>query len=61
MKRVQKFVVTIEMPYKDGCGEIVTAYNAGDIRSALTKGLPNYDSISVDNRTDMEEVKGDER
>lgn len=57
-RRVQTFVVTIEMPYKDGCGEIVTAYNAGDIRSALMKGLDRFDSISVDNRTDLEEVKG---
>lgn len=56
--RVQTFVVTIEMPYKDGCGEIVPEYNAGDIRSALMKGLDRFDSISVDNRRDLEEVKG---
>lgn len=58
MRRVQTFVVTIETPYKDGCGETVPGYIVGDIRSALLKGLPRYESITVDERGDTEEVKG---
>lgn len=57
MMRIQTFVVTVETQYKDGCGELVPPLNNGDIRSALLKGLPRYESISVLERGDMEEVK----
>lgn len=58
MSRIQTFIVTIETPYKDGCGEVVHGYNCGDVRTALIKSLPRYESISVDERGDLEEVKG---
>lgn len=58
MVRTQTFVVTIEQPYKDGCGEIVPALNEGDIRSALWKGLPvESRSISVEECGDKETVR----
>ena len=48
MKRIQKFVVTIETNDKDGCGEIIPAYSAGDVRSSLIRGLPTCESVTVE-------------
>lgn len=55
--RKQVFVVTVETKLKDGCGNDVGGYISGDIRKALAKGLPHYDSISVDEKGDAEEWK----
>ena len=58
MERTQTFVLTIELPYKDGCGEIVPALNEGDIRSAIWKGLSvESRSISVKECGDKETVR----
>ena len=55
--RKQVFVVTVETKLKDGLGNDVSGFSAGDIRKALAKGLPHYDSISVDENGDAEEWK----
>lgn len=60
MVREQTFVVTIERPYKDDCGELVEGFTPGDIRSALWRQLPiGVNSINVLERGDLEEVKGE--
>ena len=60
MVRVQTFEVTIELPYKDDCGEIVRSLTAGDVRSALWKQLPvGINQISVEERGDLETVRGE--
>ena len=49
MMREQTFTITVATQRKDGCGNEVAGYNAGDIRAALLKALPHYESISVEN------------
>lgn len=55
--RKQIFVVTVETKLKDGCGNDVGGYSAGDIRKALAKSLPRYGYLSVDEKGDAEERK----
>lgn len=45
--RLQYFTIEVKTQEKDGCGNKVPALSAGDVRNALLKGLPHYESISV--------------
>lgn len=58
MMREQTFTITVETQRKDGCGNAVAGYNAGDIRAALLKALPHYESISVSEDTVSGETEG---
>lgn len=48
--RKQVFVVTVETKLKDGFGNDVSGFSAGDIRYALAMSLPRYDYLSVDEK-----------
>ena len=51
MRRVQTFVVTVDMPSKDSCGTDTPKITEGDIRRALSAKLPIEGAeISVDER-----------
>lgn len=53
MSKKQIFTVTIEYPFKDGCGNEVPAYTEGEIRRALSKALEDFESISVEEKWEM--------
>lgn len=45
----QRFVVEITTKEYDGCGNYIRPLTEGDVRRALEKGLPHYDSVQVAN------------
>ena len=44
---VQRFIVEIKTKERDGCGNYIRPLTEGDVRRALEKGLPHYDSVQV--------------
>lgn len=47
----QRFVVEIKTKEYDGCGNYIRPLTEGDVRRALEKGLPHYDSVQVSYET----------
>ena len=56
--REQTFTITVATQTKDGCGNEVSGYNAGDIRAALLTALPHYASITVSEDAISGETEG---
>ena len=51
MRRMQTFVVTVEMPSKDDCGNETPPITEGEVRRALLRSLP-INGVSVSESTE---------
>lgn len=54
MRRTQTFVVTVEMPSKDDCGNETPPITEGEVRRALLRSLP-IDGVSVSENAEEKE------